>query len=385
MTTYLSLEPLDVLAPRGNRLFSDGHGACLMPPWPSMLAGAIRTRILADKGIPFHAVRDGKVQDADVLRELGTYDEPGSFRVSVVGLALNGEAWVPAPADLVGVLNGDRIALHALEPVPVERLGGKGSFGLPWVPVLRQADRAKAVGGLWLSVPNLGRHLREEPASKLTPRPNSVFWTTDPRLGIALDAEVRTAREGMLYTTDTIALRDRVSLMVGVQGADALLPNDGLLRLGGDGHAVRIAGALATSPPSVEAVGPSFRVVLATPGMFREGWLPPGVARSDAGYVLRSGGFGAKLLAAAIGRHDVVSGWDLAKGEPKPARRVVPAGSVYWFEQFEGGESDRRAWAESVLRRGWWAPAGEMTVEDRRRQSEGFNNVWLGSWARSAS
>ena len=52
-STALFIEPLDVLILRGNKLFADAgsHGEALMPPWPSVAAGALRSRILIDAGI----------------------------------------------------------------------------------------------------------------------------------------------------------------------------------------------------------------------------------------------------------------------------------------------------------------------------------------------
>ena len=109
------------------------------------------------------------------------------------------------------------------------------------------------------------------------------------------------------------------------------------------------------------------------------------IATDALAYILESSEAArAELLAAAVKRHEVVSGWDLVEGKPKTARRVVPIGSVYWFQQVEGSEEDRRAWSRNVLEQGWW-PSETMSVEDRRRQSEGFNNVLLGNWARAAS
>ena len=49
----LFIEPLDVLILRGNKLFADAgsHGEALMPPWPSVAAGALRSRQrLGDEG-----------------------------------------------------------------------------------------------------------------------------------------------------------------------------------------------------------------------------------------------------------------------------------------------------------------------------------------------
>ena len=51
------IEPLDVLFLRGNQLFGEpgSYGEALMPPWPSVAAGALRTRILADDSVDMAA------------------------------------------------------------------------------------------------------------------------------------------------------------------------------------------------------------------------------------------------------------------------------------------------------------------------------------------
>ncbi|MDY6813388.1 MAG: type III-B CRISPR module-associated Cmr3 family protein, partial [Pseudomonadota bacterium] len=52
MSTSVFIEPLDVLFLRGNKLFGDpgSYGEALIPPWPSIAAGALRSRMLADDG-----------------------------------------------------------------------------------------------------------------------------------------------------------------------------------------------------------------------------------------------------------------------------------------------------------------------------------------------
>jgi CRISPR-associated protein Cmr3 len=49
----LFIEPLDVLFLRGNKLFGDpgSFGESLVPPWPSVAAGAIRSALLAHKRV----------------------------------------------------------------------------------------------------------------------------------------------------------------------------------------------------------------------------------------------------------------------------------------------------------------------------------------------
>ena len=49
-TNYYFVEPLDVLMVRGNKSFGgDGqHGEAVMPPWPSLFAGAFRSALLSN-------------------------------------------------------------------------------------------------------------------------------------------------------------------------------------------------------------------------------------------------------------------------------------------------------------------------------------------------
>jgi CRISPR-associated protein Cmr3 len=59
--------------------------------------------------------------------------------------------------------------------------------------------------------------------------------------------------------------------------------------------------------------------VLTTPAILDSGWRPATMA-------------GSALVAAAVPEPIAVSGWDLARGGPKPNVFAVPAGSVYFAE-----------------------------------------------------
>lgn len=74
---FLRIEPLDVLLLRGNQSFGDpgSYGDAVMPPWPSVAAGAIRSRMLADAGADLAAfARSEQPHPA-----LGTPARPGPF------------------------------------------------------------------------------------------------------------------------------------------------------------------------------------------------------------------------------------------------------------------------------------------------------------------
>ena len=103
-TTSCFIEPLDVLFFRGNQLFGEpgSYGEALMPPWPSVAAGALRTRILAADRIDMAAFAAGQVPHP----QLGTPQAPGSFVLQAFGVARKPEGGdvellMPLPADLV--------------------------------------------------------------------------------------------------------------------------------------------------------------------------------------------------------------------------------------------------------------------------------------------
>jgi CRISPR-associated protein Cmr3 len=394
VTKHLFIRPIDVLYLRGNRLFGEAgdHAEALMPPWPSLFAGAVRSRILVDRGIDFTDFRRGDYRDAMVREVLGTPDEPGTFRLTAVHLARRHEGrlrvFVPAPMDLL-TFGADAEPSEAclLEPVRSDGSGMRWSHDLPMVPALRRAGAAKATGGCWLDSVALEAYLQGRVPPPRSLARSSDLWRTDPRLGIALDAGSRTVEAGRLYTTDAVALAPDAGFLVGVAGADGLLPRDGLVRLGGDGRGATVE-ALAAPPAGLDPRraapgGDRFRLILATPAVCDGGWLLPGVAKDADAHVLSYRGLSARLVAAAVPRHQVVSGWDVARQEPKPAQRAVPAGAVYWFERESGDASVLSDLTEGGL----WPLMEPTLLRDshgaawRQRRAEGFNNVWLATWA----
>jgi CRISPR-associated protein Cmr3 len=387
MVEHCFLRPLDVLYLRGNRLFGGpgDHGEALMPPWPSMAAGALRSRMLVDGGGTDLAAFAGGAAPAGRLGSvLGTPVAPGTFRVADFTLGRTGkgstvEPLRPLPADLVALPDGSQgvAALCYLAPVETGQLpaGIATSYPLDRLPLLRIAAHKKPVAGCWLTGEGWGRYLAGEPLEPRHVCRATDLWETDPRLGIALDAAARTAAEGQIYTTDAVALRDGVGFVVAVAGAEGCLPADGLVRLGGDGRGAGVAPCTVDQldpPERIEAEG-RCRIGLTTPGLFPHGWRLPGMQED---WTWRGPeGVTARVVAAAVGRHEVVSGWDLATNRPKAAQRIVPVGAVYWLDELAGDIAGLRR----LLVEGLWPL---IDGPDPQRRAEGFNNVWLGAWGR---
>lgn len=376
MPLYRFIRPLDVVFLRGNRLFgeSGADGPAQMPPWPSVFAGALRSWVLTLAGVdPVRYGRGDVTLPPELEEALGTPRQPGRFAVMAVTLAQTSaqggiEPIHPLPADLAVFADGDALVPHRLRPTPPP-IGLSSSLELPQMPILRRATPAKPLSGYWLSIRGWQRYLRGELPLAEDLVHERALWTLEPRLGIGLDGGRRSAAVGQLYTSDAVSFSRGIGFLVAVAGiAPELLPQSGVLRLGGDarGAEVRAVDDVASPAPDLEAIDRErrFRLVLTSPGIFPGGWRLPG---TDAeGYWCFPGGR-ARLVAAAVPRRQTVSGWDLARRRPKPAHRVAPAGSVYWFEDLEGDVDALGKLAESGL----WALEKDNDIPDRR--AEGFN------------
>lgn len=169
-------------------------------------------------------------------------------------------------------------------------------------------------------------------------------------MGIGIDAATQSVAEERIYQAGFLRLRPGIGYCVEVdvpEGGAALIPLPGAtVALGGEARRASVGVVDRPRWPTVPS-GPDRRVsvLLTTPAL-----LP---LRLGAGHV----------VAALEGPREPYSGWDLARGGPKPTRFAAPAGSVYFLE---GGdppsdsvcdeEHARAGWGGVVL--GRWAHAG---------------------------
>lgn len=377
MTAYRFIKPLDVLYLRGNRLFGEGPGAgeALMPPWPSVFAGALRSWMLTEAGVDTRAFGRGEASlPPELQTALGTPAEPGTFAVREATLARRAgdgsvEPLYPLPSDLQLNKSDDDAGVELRRMVPTAVPPGVRT-SLPLterIPALAQDQRVKPVSGYWLTAEGWRQYQAGETPQAGQLVPASQLWQREQRLGIGLDNNRGSAANGQLYTTEVIAPSSDVGFLVGIDGVDdGLMPRDGMIRLGGEGRGARVE--TIASPPEEGPEMPSttnLRLVLRSPGVFPGGWRLPGMDH-EGGWSL--GGVSARCVAAAVPRPVTVSGWDLAHNAPKPAQRAVPAGAVYWVTDVEGDGADLAALAD----RGLW-PDQELASTDKGRRAEGFN------------
>lgn len=397
MTTSVFIEPLDVLFLRGNKLFGDpgSYGEALIPPWPSVAAGALRSRMLADDGVDLAAFSAGKVKH----QTLGTPAQPGSFAVTAFHPARRHaggrmEALIALPADLVVTEDevGKPALVRALRPTPPTS-GLSSSMPFAQLPVLAETTRGKPAGGYWLTEAGWKQYLAGQAPVPTHLVKSATLWSLDHRVGVGLDAATGRAADSRLFSVQAVAMvehgqrigTDRetgkpvladydVGFLATVSGAAP--PTDGLLRLGGDGRAAAIHPTADYRLPEPDydqiAEAGRCRLVLATPGIFAGGWLPTGIIQADGEFRFDLHGVRGRLVCAAVPRAEVISGWDLAHWGPKPALRAVSAGGVYWLDQLDTTPDALRKLVESGL----W-PIAE---HNDPRRAEGFNRCAVAAY-----
>ncbi len=325
----LALEPVDNLFFRDARPFEAASRAASGLPMPQTLAGAVRTLLLERHGVDFNRlgeqVRNG-VSFAASLAEFGS-EAAGVAELRIRGpwFTLNGEVLVVPPASLRR--EKKELQNQKEDWRPVFRLDPLKSLLPGWKPQAQEMlplwhygrETVEAVDGL-LKISGLHRFLEGDSPEPGDLVPISRLYDFEDRTGIGVDPKRNTAAEGMIYGIRMLALKPDASLYAEVSGpALALGPlaaEPVMMKFGGEGRhvVVRTVESGANWPSVPPEAGKGRLVLLTTPAHFN-GWKPSGL----------------EPVAAAVGGFQAVSGWDLARGGPKPNRFMVPAGSVYFL------------------------------------------------------
>ena len=354
-------EPLDILAGADARRLEDGGWGHVGTLAPAAFAGAVRTLILQQHGYCFGIDRtqqssepaaEGETSPRKIGERLGVPDQKGQICPSA-SIRFAGPFYTPAtdfrllfpvPRHL---LRGD-YDWTVLSPLEDE--GVCADARLDGAHLLHSSNRdAQPVdclthcSGSQAGLCELLRDAAQVP-STLYWRDLRTLWQTERRYGHKRETTGAVA-DGFLFSRANLRFKEEVVSLHGIQrrvsggfaglvaGIDDLIDVDTehTVRLGGDARLARLRLTDATSDlaPAValkQVVQDALRrdavivLYLATPGIFVDGWRPHFGEKE-----------GVKLIAAAVDRPRVVSGWDYARRRPKPHQRVVPAGAVYFY------------------------------------------------------
>jgi CRISPR-associated protein Cmr3 len=360
-----------------------------------MLAGAVRTRMVAGRGTFDLA--------GPALEELKKIPVQGPLLAELAEDSEQALAWfAPAPRDALFVRNkADQPVLRALRPRPLEGrelVDGLAANGLMPVSSEEEPRPGKAPLGIpafwrWEKLAEwLRRPVDREPVDLA--ELGITHLPVERRVHISIQPGERVGIDGALFETAGLRFlqpgpsslaprRFALSLRVGeseIEGRRLALLEQ-VAPLGGERRLAHWAPAQnpwPSLPPEIRqriSETRRARLILATPALFANGALP-GWSNDAWPY---GGNVRATVRAACVPRPDIVSGWDLAydngpgkkKGRPKPTRRLAPAGSVYFIE-LAGATEDVARWCETT----WLAPVSDFEQE----RQDGFGLAFLGTW-----
>ncbi len=317
-----TLEPLDTLFFRDGRAFDASARAISGLPNPQSLTGAIRTWLMREAGCDFErigqSVRGGRTPREAALEQGEAIGAIFDCTIRGPWLARDGAPLVPAPAILQRLdASGEIVRLVPLRKAPPGWKPQLPGMAPLW---LKHRGKAEPLSG-FLSLAGLAAFLRGGVPAIHDVVADRDLFATDHRTGIAIDGGTQTTREGLIYGTGMLALRPGISFYVELAGwkGSRGLTVPAIIPWGGEGRHVvlrRLARPIAW--PSVECSRSREErplLLLTSPAPFDSAWRPSWMSP----------------VAAAVPGAVAVSGWDLARGGPKPNRFAAAAGSTYFL------------------------------------------------------
>ncbi len=396
---YLTFTPRDPIIARDGRPFGLGvgrHVKSVQWPYPSVLAGSLRTLMGKLLGGGFGPDTVENLKSVTIAGPLPMYD---------------GQLFLPAPKDVFffassAVRDDAEAHLGYLPKRPFcprpEEEGCDNPAGLlPVAPLQTEEEEIKGIGNPafwsmqrmteWLSTPN-GEGLAPPPyleedaeienrSLRMVRRGFLQSPATDRRIHVKIDSSTLAAEEQMLFSTSGLDMAEGLVMSARITEAgdfshvlenlDTYHPFGGERRLVHWHRDTDAENAWACPDRIGQALGGAagIRMVLAAPGIFKHGWKPGWLEEGLVGHPPGLPSVTLKLVGAVIDRRQPISGWSLESNGPKPIRRLVPAGSVYFFRVEEG---DPRELADKL-----WLQSVCDAPQDR---CDGFGSALWGVW-----
>ena len=350
------INALDTLFFRNGKPFSMGAETWadgIFPPYPSVIYGALRSVYFAEHMEEFQKLKREKKLDPEM-------DPTTKLKIKGIFLRINDEIHFPLPLNCVKEKNGNKGNCFALYPKPT--MGFSSNYpDLEGILSYSISDRNKieTIPDAIFSVLEFEAYLNGRSSDFYYFELNKCLLR-EPKIGIARSPNTHTTEEGRLYRVDMRRLANkenvRVSIVANFEGLE--IPASGVLKLGGEGKAGdykidkdnSIEKEITIKPPELKEDERQFKVVLITPAIFKNGWIPGWIDKEkltgeyknekDETSKRASEVIGVKLLAGAIGKPINIGGFDMKAKKPKPMYKAVPAGSVYYFELLNGAMED---------------------------------------------
>ncbi|MFP4531464.1 MAG: type III-B CRISPR module-associated Cmr3 family protein [Desulfobacterales bacterium] len=304
---WYEFTPADTLFFRGAEPLAAGMDyevSLAFPPSASVLSGAIRSAVLAQKGISIEDYKSGH----EISALIGDYGQDSPFKILGPLLRYEGDDLVPAPYTWFFEKDTKGSDIPIIKPLKIDvqtrqKLGLKTAGKLAYWPASR--NDVKSIGGSWILLQFLsGKKTIFGAGTSIFMTSNGMdkLYSVESRTGIAMDSN-RNVIESQLYNSRHIRLNRQVSLIWAID-QDCGLSKQGVLSLGGEQR----FGAYheLDCPPDFPESGEQFLCLSPVP-------------------------VNDESSEALIGTGEIIyrGGWDMAKQSHKDMIGYYPAGSVF--------------------------------------------------------
>jgi len=358
----IQLDPLDTLFFKDGKPFSMGEETWadgIFPPPPSVLYGVLRTQYLSENPeLSIENIKE-KTTDLDILkiyyRFLSEEEKRRRGRSS-------SNCYLPLPADLVErspkkVQADETDEDYAVILKSIERKENREkNYEVVRMPVCKLSDSviastqgnsvyphwieegtlAEGIEGGFLEEKDMRSYLTTPEVTSFHAKKMSDYLKVESKTGIKRNRATRTTSDdGDLYRVGMrrsdgfqieVTFKPLKDLKVFQNGGSSSVP----VRLGAEGKVsaakVNKDDLLGDFSGVKTAI---FRVYLATPAII--------LSQENAPVIpdLQFLGVPVTYLGAAIKKTQMLGGFDMKTGQPKPMYRVIPAGSVFFFKADE--------------------------------------------------
>jgi len=341
-------------------------------PQPSTIAGAMRTAWAESQNKDYESKEDiatikRKAIYGPLLTRYSEKEEP--------------ELLFSAPADSICLMSNEdnNNYIYKLTPEKISKNQGTDFIHEKLSPVfLNNAPKDKPAKNapLFWNFNKMLNWLKDDNLNKISAEDQGIqSLPVELRTHVSINPESQTAESGHLFQTagidfgkQQIALGDTeknyqkqggwVDYEYGLACSfQEELPNT-LRTIGAEsrlGNIQKMDNLIPKCPqPLTAAINhiKAFRLILATPAIFEQGYLPKWINPETMEADCR--GMKLRLHAVSVKRWQPGTSWDMASNESKQGKgmrklqRLTPAGTVYWFEILSGGMDAEGFWLTSI-------------------------------------
>jgi len=335
--TWYKITPIDTLFFKNAKPFNAGQdmwSKSMFPPLPSVYRGAFRTAYFAENIDEFH--RAGEKDDPTL-----------NIKIGLTAIAKKRKEYFPVPLDLY-ILKDKHGSRSEVKVYEKKKLSCVSSYPFEYVlseneNINYDESETDNVGpDDFIDLASLNCYLAKAGDSLELENIDS-FITYENKTGIAIDRCTGNSKQSMLYQIYSIRMKNNVSMLVDVENMNDCSCKT--IKLGGEARAASVEKcnkdvAEAINTPTI--TGKEFKIYLASPAIFSNGWLPGWINPKDmtGTYEVGNRSVTVRVTVAATGRPIAAGGFDMKAKKPKEMVAAVPAGSVYYMELIKGSIED---------------------------------------------